>query len=300
MDNIGSSDQLNQIVTFVRQSLHSERFNTIHESVFLGCWQGQTYQEIADDLGYDAVYIRGIGSQLWQKMSQAFRERVAKSNFQIIVQQRLAEANTKPAPHETHSSALPLTHLPMPSHTASICLQNRQGAEDVRSPSPMNTGSTHTCGASATPSPTSAVDYYSCRPPIEDRCKTTVLEQGALIRIKAPRQMGKTSLMTKILTHAKYQNLRTVIVSLRLADQEVFSNLDRFLQWFCAIVDDQLGLGNQLSTQWKPIFGSNYNCTHYFGQTLLPQLETPVVVALDDVDVLFEHTAIATDFLGLI
>ncbi|MGL5508903.1 MAG: AAA-like domain-containing protein, partial [Microcoleaceae cyanobacterium] len=41
--------------------------------------------------------------------------------------------------------------------------------------------------------------FYIERPPIEERCFQTILQPSALIRIKAPRRFGKTSLMARIL-----------------------------------------------------------------------------------------------------
>ena len=143
-------------------------------------------------------------------------------------------------------------------------------------------------------------DYYVERPPIEKRCYEAIGHQGALLRIKAPKQMGKTFLMTKILLCAKKNQYHTVVVNLRLADGHILSDLDRFLQWFCAVICDQLDVTIDLDKYWKPIFGSNYNCTQFLDRVLLPQLGNPIVVALDDVDVLFKHPEIATDFLGLI
>jgi hypothetical protein len=37
------------------------------------------------------------------------------------------------------------------------------------------------------------------RPPVEANCYQEIVKPGALIRVKAPRQMGKTSLMQRIL-----------------------------------------------------------------------------------------------------
>ena len=291
MENSGN-DQLKRILPLVRQSVAPDRLNTVQEDVFCGCWLGQTYQEIADNLGYDAVYIRGVGSQLWQQLSKSFGEKVTKSNFHTMLQQRLEQA---------HSSG-PLDNSLADTSTASTTNTNPFGGLISCSSSRKREDQGVSQDAMATPVqvPDSDVDYYVVRPPNEARCWSKIEQQGALIRIKAPRQMGKTSLMTKVLSHAKHQHFRTVVVSLRLADTEVFTSLDRFLQWFCAIVDDQLALDSDLEKQWKPIFGSNYNCTHYIGHTVLPPLTGPVVIALDDVDVLFDHSAIATDFLGLL
>ncbi len=44
--------------------------------------------------------------------------------------------------------------------------------------------------------------FYVKRPGVESECYKTILKPNALICIKAPQQMGKTSLMTRILHHA--------------------------------------------------------------------------------------------------
>ncbi|HBY77530.1 MAG TPA: molecular chaperone Tir, partial [Cyanobacteria bacterium UBA11148] len=68
--------------------------------------------------------------------------------------------------------------------------------------------------------------------PIESRACETILQPGALIRIKATRQMGKTSLMARILYHASQQGYRTVALSFQLAEGKVFADIDKFLRWF--------------------------------------------------------------------
>ena len=47
--------------------------------------------------------------------------------------------------------------------------------------------------------------FYIERPPIEARCYEQIAQPGALIRIKAPRQMGKSSLLARILHKAEQQ-----------------------------------------------------------------------------------------------
>ena len=142
--------------------------------------------------------------------------------------------------------------------------------------------------------------FYVERPPLERLGYETILQPGALIRIKAPKQMGKTSLMARILSSARTQGYKTVTLSFQLADAAVFSNLTRFLQWFCAIVSRSLGVPNQLAEYWDDIFGSNYNCTDYFENYLLAAIDSPIVLALDEVDVVFNYPEIASDFFGLL
>jgi hypothetical protein len=57
--------------------------------------------------------------------------------------------------------------------------------------------------------------FYVERPPIELQCYEEILQPGALIRIKALRQMGKTSLMSRVLDYAANQGCQTVRLNLR-------------------------------------------------------------------------------------
>jgi transcriptional regulator with XRE-family HTH domain len=152
------------------------------------------------------------------------------------------------------------------------------------------------------PSGQVAIDspFYLDRPPIETKCHQTIQEPGALIRIKAPKQTGKTSLMAKVLAQAREQKYATVTLSLVLAESSIFNSLDRFLQWFCACISQSLELPNRLEESWDEIYGSSYNVISYFEKHLLPALESPLILALDDIDCIFQHPKIAIDFLGLL
>ncbi len=142
--------------------------------------------------------------------------------------------------------------------------------------------------------------FYVKRPPIEERCYEAIAKPGSLIRIKAPRQMGKTSLMARILYHASQNGCLTVPLSFQLADGKVFADLDKFLRWFCASVGRRLKLSNKLADYWDEIFGSKENCTAYFEEYLLTENNQPIVLGLDEVDLVFQHREIANDFFGLL
>ena len=144
------------------------------------------------------------------------------------------------------------------------------------------------------------VSNYVDRPPIESRCYETILQPGSLLRIKAAKRMGKTSLIDRILDRAAKENYRTVRLNLLQADQAVLKGLDEFLRWFCTFVSRRLGLANQLSDYWEEGLGSSQNCTIYFEEHLLSQLKHPLVLALDDVDRIFPYPQIAEDFLGML
>ena len=148
------------------------------------------------------------------------------------------------------------------------------------------------------PDPT---DLY-VRLPIESICYETLLQPGALIRLKAPRLMGKTSLMTRVLAQLADKGYRTVSLSFDLADRKThLTNLNKFLRWFCLNLSRELGLPSQLDEYWdEEGMGSKVSCTTYLEEYLLAQADSPLALCLDDVDVLFPYPEIYEDFFGLL
>jgi hypothetical protein len=142
--------------------------------------------------------------------------------------------------------------------------------------------------------------FYVERIPFEAQCYREICQPGALIRIKAPRQMGKTSLMARILYQAKEQGYRTVPLSFQHADTSVFTNLNELLQWFCARITRKLRLPYQVDDYWSDTYGSKDNCTAYFEDCLLSESDEPLVLGLDEVDRVFQYPTIADDFFGLL
>lgn len=142
---------------------------------------------------------------------------------------------------------------------------------------------------------------YVYRPPIESICEQALCQPGALLRIKAPGLMGKTSLMDKVLPQLARKGYRIVRLNLHYAEEKThFSNLSKFLQWFCVSVGERLGMQNRLADYWDEEYStSKTNCNTYFEQYLLKQLEATMVLCLDEVERVFPHP-VATEFLGLL
>lgn len=144
--------------------------------------------------------------------------------------------------------------------------------------------------------------FYLARPPIEGLCFDAIAQPGALIRIKAPRQMGKTSLLSRALQQATQLGYRTVNLNLQLANQRTFATVDTFLQWVCATLGLELGRLDSLNDCWQlsPVIGSNQCCKLYLEQQLLAGPAPPLTIGIDNLDRVFEFPEIAEDFLGLL
>lgn len=142
--------------------------------------------------------------------------------------------------------------------------------------------------------------FYLERAPLEAQVEQEIRKPGALVRIKAPREMGKTSLLLRVLDSAKRLGYRTVSLNLEQVDQAILSDLNQFLRWLCANVARQLQLKPKLDEYWDEDLGSKISCTSYFQDYLLREISTPLVLALDEVNQIFEHPQVAKDFLPLL
>lgn len=142
--------------------------------------------------------------------------------------------------------------------------------------------------------------FYVQRPPVEQLCWEELNQPGALLRIKAPRQYGKTSLMAQLLVRSQEQGVRTAVVNLQLADQSVLQEPQRFFQWFCAVLTQAIDLPVQVQDYWSDLFGHSYNCSHYIESYLLAADDRPIVLAIDEADILFTYPEIAVDFFGML
>jgi hypothetical protein len=142
--------------------------------------------------------------------------------------------------------------------------------------------------------------FYVERVPYESQCYEEIFKPGCLIRIKAPQQMGKTSLLERILSKARDSDYQTLILDFQLADSTVLTDYSKFLQWFCANASDSLELPDRVAEFWKDMYGLNKNCTRYFQKYLLAEINSPLVLGLDNVDLVFEESAIFNDFCRLL
>jgi AAA-like domain len=127
-----------------------------------------------------------------------------------------------------------------------------------------------------------------------------IRKAGALVRIKAPREMGKTSLLLRVLDTAKSLGYKTVSLNLAQVDEAILNDLNQFLRCICTNVARQLQLKPMLDEYWDEDLGSKISCTAYFQDYILEKISTPLILAFDEMNHIFEHPQIAKDFLPLL
>ena len=141
--------------------------------------------------------------------------------------------------------------------------------------------------------------FYIVRSRLEQRCYEDVVKAGALIKIKSPERMGKTLMMGRVLEYATQRGYHTVALDLHEANNEVFEDINKFLQWFCAYIGDCLDSNLHPDDSWKGFLGASRNCTKYIYHLLL-SLNLPLVIAIDNFDCIFKYSHISDDFCSLL
>lgn len=265
-------DALVEIVN--RKLLESQNrpLNSTEVLILRGIWQYQTYHEIAEEGGYSAGYLTNVvAPELCQRLSALIGQRVTKKNCRMLLE---SYAAAQTAPVMTSQRQHPIGFSP--DRNQELSPGYPSGSVPLDSP------------------------VYLERSSIEEQVYAEIRKPGALVRIKAPREMGKTSLLLRTLDYANRQGYRTVTLNLEQTDQAILSDPNRFLRWLCANVTSQLQLEPRLDDYWDEDIGSKVSCSLYFRNYLLEPINSPLVLALDEVNQIFEHPQVAKDFLPLL
>ena len=133
----------------------------------------------------------------------------------------------------------------------------------------------------------------------DDRALRAVDAQEGTVIIKGARQMGKSSLLNRMISEAVDRDQRVIFLDFQLFDQPALENRERFFRQFCTFLADELELPNRLDEYWDVDLPLPKICTSYMGRYLLKGIEEPVVLAMDEVDRVL-NTSFRSDFFGML
>lgn len=98
----------------------------LQNTVLRSAWSGKTYPEIAEDLGYDAGYVRDVGSKLWRVLSDTLGLEINKTNFRSQIQRYFqTAAGARPVALQAppaRQTVAPSIHAALPAQTAQQAL----------------------------------------------------------------------------------------------------------------------------------------------------------------------------------
>jgi hypothetical protein len=149
--------------------------------------------------------------------------------------------------------------------------------------------------------PNTPSDRYVSYSTIEGVCQAKLTNNGVLLRIKAPHQMGKTKLAVRLCQFAETQDYDCVVIDFRAVTAGQLATLDHFWRWFCQTIADDLDIDTPLDKHWNAeLLGSNSSCEKYLQNAVLKQTSQALVLIFENVDRLFEELAIAEEVFRVV
>lgn len=119
--------------------------------------------------------------------------------------------------------------------------------------------------------------------------------------IQAPRQVGKSSLMQRITHYARLSaGTKTAFVDFERFTQKQFGDLESFLIDLCLMIGDELGIEEEIDRYFGSKRRSNLvKCSNYLSKHIMPSLQGPIVLAMDEVERVL-GTTFQNDFFGML
>ncbi|MBW4470888.1 MAG: AAA-like domain-containing protein [Stenomitos rutilans HA7619-LM2] len=142
--------------------------------------------------------------------------------------------------------------------------------------------------------------FYVERP--TDAIALSTIQQtgkGVTITIKGPRQMGKSSLLVRTIDAAVNAGKRVAFLDFQLFDKTALTHPEPFFRQFCAWLTDELEMDSQVEEYWAMPLGNSQRCTRYMQRYLLKELGSPLVLAMDEVESVFD-TDFRSDFFSML
>jgi AAA-like domain len=260
--------QAREIATQTLFTTTGKYLSDVEEIVLKGAWNNKTYAEIANEHEYSPEYLNNdVGFKLWRKLSNGLGESIKQKNLKEPLRRFWMKNHNYVNPsNESSNGTIPNPDIEFPEGLVPLSSK-----------------------------------YYVERPEVDMLCFQEIQKLGALIRVKAPDLMGKTSLTNRILNHASTLGYKTALLNFSSCNRKILKDDNELMRWFCSVVGKQLKLENKLDQYWGDnILGSNDNCTEYLEEFILPSIDVPLVLGLDNVDQIFPYAEVIENFFGML
>jgi hypothetical protein len=120
----------------------------------------------------------------------------------------------------------------------------------------------------------------------------------SILLVKAPRQMGKTSLIGRGITLANGLGYRSAVTDFQKLSLSHVASEDQFYKLLAATIAKRIGFKYDFAEEWLDVFGANMNMDNFF-RSAIEASDKPMVWFMDEADKLF-GMPFASDFFGLV
>ncbi len=125
-------------------------------------------------------------------------------------------------------------------------------------------------------------------------------EKNGIIVIIGPRQMGKSSLLNRLMEDGCGQGMKTAFLDFQMIEKSAIESPDIFYRQFCSLLSDEFGVEDRTEEFWKNSLGQVKKTTNYLARYLLKELsDVQVLLAMDEVERMFP-SPFRSDFFSML
>lgn len=118
--------------------------------------------------------------------------------------------------------------------------------------------------------------------------------------VQAPMQMGKSSLMRRMLYRIKKERgVPSAFVDCQRFSLQDLADEDRFFTQFCLMIGDALGIPEAIHQYWSGPRTNIVKCSRYLSGYIIPRLNQPFILAMDEVERMLT-CPFRADFFGML
>jgi hypothetical protein len=118
--------------------------------------------------------------------------------------------------------------------------------------------------------------------------------------IQAPWQMGKSSLMQRVLYQVnKNHRKASVFIDFQKFPKHYFEDQIELFKGLCLMIGDELGISGGIDQYWTGSQTNIVKCTRYLSDYIIPQLDEPLIIAMDEVQRMLT-SPFRADFFGML
>jgi hypothetical protein len=141
--------------------------------------------------------------------------------------------------------------------------------------------------------------FYIERVTDKDALEIIQNKQGEVIIIKGSGQMGKSSVLRRILVAAREVGKLVTYIDFQRIGKDALTDGSVFFRRFSASLAVQLEKADQLPEYDKIPLGDTDRCTQFVSRYLLKKTDKPIVLAMDEVDSFFDAN-FRSDFFAML
>ena len=138
-------------------------------------------------------------------------------------------------------------------------------------------------------------NYYVERGSIEQNCYNALQSKNSeLIRIKAPKMWGKSYLLKHLSRYNKEElKCDSIYIDIKVfVDQSLLTDdVSNFVKDICQFICESLDISISMERFWKKDESMTLNLVRFFEDKLIPRLDKPLCLILDEIDWLFHNVA---------